>query len=120
MTLCHVETQQPHFTALPEGFPDPGDLRVARALVQMARMLHGFVEVSNRRRGHEQRLAEHRARIRRDSRGGRRGRGRGPARRRAVLMAAAVAIISAAATRGPGDCGGRGCPQGSAMDASAG
>jgi hypothetical protein len=64
MTVCQRGLGQTYFPGVPEGFPNKGDVRVARALVRMARMLHGFVEPSSRRPGHELRLREHRARIR--------------------------------------------------------
>jgi hypothetical protein len=53
-----------YFPGVPQDFPTPDDIRVARALVKMARMLHGYVEPSSRWPGHEMRMGGHEKRIR--------------------------------------------------------
>lgn len=53
-----------YFPGMPEGFPGREDFRVMRALIDMARVLHGWPEFSRRRPGHQLRLCRHGLRIR--------------------------------------------------------
>ena len=54
----------PYFPGIPEGFPNDGDIRVARALARMSWMLHRWAPPSRLWAGHEERLEAHRRRVR--------------------------------------------------------
>jgi hypothetical protein len=53
-----------YFPGIPEGFPNAGDLRVARALAKMSWMLHRWAPPSSLWPGHEERIDDHRRRVR--------------------------------------------------------
>ena len=52
-----------YFPGIPEGFPNEGDLRVARALAKMSWMLHRWAPRSSLWPGHEERMEAHRRRV---------------------------------------------------------